>query len=139
MSETVENLFKDGLERYRNGEAISTLLPTFKEVCDRTPKSPVAWTCLAWLYLLENNPKKALEAAKKSVKLHGQDPQAQVNLALAKLDSGVKGVREHIEIAQQIMLVDQDSSKEVLESIEDGLTRKPDWKNLQRIKKWLTE
>jgi len=142
MTETINNvetLFKEALERYRNGEAVSTLIPVFKEICDRSSKSPVAWTCLAWLYLLENNPKKGLEAAKKSVKLHAQDAQAQVNLALAKLESGSKGVRNHIELAQQIMLVDKDSAKEVNESIEDGLTRKPDWKNLLRIKKWLND
>jgi predicted Zn-dependent protease len=139
MSETVETLFKEGLERYRNGENPSTLIPVFKEVCDQSPKSHVAWTCLAWLYLLDNNPQKGLEAAKKSVKLYGNDPQAQVNLALAMLDSGKKGVRDHIELAQQIMSVDKDSAKEVQDSIEDGLNRKPDWKNLIRIKQWLND
>jgi predicted Zn-dependent protease len=139
MSTTVETLFQEALERYRNGEAAATLIPVFKEICDRSAKSPVPWTCLAWLYLLEDNPKKALEAAKKSVKLHAQDAQAQVNLALALLDLGRTGVRTHIEIVQQIMLVDEDSKKEVLDSIEDGFKRKPDWKSLKRIQKYLTE
>ena len=139
MSNTVENLFKEGLERYQNGESANTLIPIFKEVCQLSPKSPVAWTCLAWLYLLNDKPKKGLEAAKKSVKLNPSDPQAQINLAIAMLDSGKKGVRDHIDLAKQILLVDKDSDKEVAESIEDGLKRKPDWKSLKSVKKWLEE
>ena len=35
MTETVEVLFDQGLERYNAGESIESLLPVFKEVCDR--------------------------------------------------------------------------------------------------------
>jgi hypothetical protein len=27
----------------------------------------------------------------------------------------------------------------VMDNIEDGLTRKPEWKDLERVKQWLTE
>jgi hypothetical protein len=37
------------------------------------------------------------------------------------------------------MDVSEELQAEVMQNIEDGLTRKPDWKSLQRVKKWLTE
>ena len=37
------------------------------------------------------------------------------------------------------MAFDNQIAKDVHENIEDGLVRKPDWKSLQRVKKWLTE
>ena len=54
------------------------------------------------------------------------------------LDAGKPGVREHIEIAGQVMTVADDLKKEVMDSIDDGLTRKPDWKSLARVKQWLS-
>ncbi|XQQ05527.1 MAG: tetratricopeptide repeat protein [Leptolyngbya sp. IPPAS B-1204] len=87
---TVEALFDQGLERYRAGEDPASLIPLFKEVCDRTPKSSSAWTCLAWLYLLDNKPSQAYKAAQKAVKLNPQDPQARINLAMAMLETAQK-------------------------------------------------
>ncbi len=134
---TVDALFDQGLERYQAGEAVATLIPTFKEVCDRSKNSSSAFTCLAWLYLLDNKPGLALSTAQKAVKLNPQDPQARLNLALAMLDSGKKGVREHVEIAQQIMMVSEELKEEVEVNLKDGETRKPDWKSLASIRKWL--
>ncbi|WP_421655466.1 tetratricopeptide repeat protein [Leptothermofonsia sp. ETS-13] len=139
MTQTVEALFDEGIERYKAGEAPETLIPLFKEVCDRSRKSSSAWTCLAWLYLLVGKPNQAYEAAHKAVKLNPQDPQARVNLVLAMLDTSKKGVREHVEVAQQLMMAIADLREEVQQNIEEGLTRKPDWKNLQRVKAWLFE
>jgi hypothetical protein len=93
-TQSADELFDEGLERYKAGESIATLIPTFKSVCDRTKKNSSAFTCLAWLYLLNDEPALALATAQKAVKLNPQDPQARVNLALAMLDSGKKGVRE---------------------------------------------
>ncbi|MCL6436248.1 MAG: tetratricopeptide repeat protein [Leptolyngbyaceae cyanobacterium HOT.MB2.61] len=139
MTQTVEALFDEGIERYKAGEAPETLIPLFKEVCDRSRKSSSAWTCLAWLYLLVGKPNQAYEAAHKAVKLNPQDPQARVNLVLAMLDTSKKGVREHVEVAQQLIMAIADLREEVQQNIEDGLTRKPDWKNLQRVRAWLFE
>ncbi len=139
MTQTVESLFDEGIERYKAGEAPADLIPVFKEVCDRAPKSSPAWTCLAWLYLLTDKPAKAYDAAQKAVKLNPQDPQARINLALAMLDADKKGVRQHIELVQQIILVAAELRQEVEQNIQDGLTRKPDWKSLQRINAWLFE
>lgn len=136
---TVEALFDQGLERYRAGESAAELLPLFKEVCDRTPKSSSAWTCLAWLYLLDNKPTQAVKAAQKAVKLNPQDPQARVNLAVAMLETAQKGVREHVEIAGQLVMAVPELRDEVKQNFEDGLSRKPDWKSLQRVKNWLFE
>ncbi|WP_017717680.1 tetratricopeptide repeat protein [Kamptonema formosum] len=139
MTQTPEDLFSTGIERYKAGEGPSTLIPVFKEICERAPKNSSAWTCLAWLYLLDSKPAPACKAAQKAVKWNGQDPQARVNLAVAMIDSGQKGVRQHIEIAQQILLVSPELREEVLENIKDGLTRKPDWQSLQRVQAWLLE
>ncbi|HEY9616401.1 MAG TPA: hypothetical protein V6C64_06155, partial [Microcoleaceae cyanobacterium] len=67
------------------------------------------------------------------------DPQARVNLAIAMLDTGKKGVRSHIEVAQQLIMAIAEYREEVQQNLEDGLTRKPDWKSLERVKAWLFE
>jgi predicted Zn-dependent protease len=139
MTNTVESLFDTGLERYKAGEAVGSLIPVFKEVCDRAPKTSAAWICLAWLYLLDNKPNLAYKAAQKAVKLNPQDPQARVNIALAMLETGQKGLREHIDIAQQLIYVNPEWRDEIKSSIEDGLTRKPDWQSLIKVKNWLLE
>ncbi len=139
MTQTIESLFDTGIERYKAGEDPAELIPVFKDVCDRAPKSSAAWTCLAWLYLLTDKGSKALEASQKAVKLNAQDPQARVNLAIAMLETGKKGVRQHIEIIQQILLISQELREEIEANIADGLERKPDWKSLLRVKAWLFE
>ena len=139
MTENTESLFEQGIERYKAGEPISELIPLFKEVCDRAPKSGAALTCLAWLYLLEEKPNSAYKAAQKAVKLNPQDPQARINLAIALLEAGKKGVRDHVEAASEVMMVSEELREEVRQNIEEGLSRKQDWKSLQRIQKWLFE
>ena len=139
MSESPETLFEQGLEKYQAGEKAENLISTFQDVCDRDPKNSAAWTCLAWLYMLLEQPQKALKAATRSVKLEPRDPQAQVNLALAMLDAGEKGVRKHIEIAQQAIDFDDRIRDTIKENVDEGLTRKPDWQSLQRVNKWLFE
>jgi predicted Zn-dependent protease len=138
MTQTVETLFDEGIERYKAGEDPAELIPVFKDLCDRAPKSSAAWACLAWLYLLTDKPSAGLKAAQKSVKLNPQDPQSRVNLAVAMLDAGKPGVREQVEIAEQVMTVADELRAEVMQSIDDGLARKPDWKSLARVKQWLT-
>ncbi len=137
-TKTVEDLFNDGIERYQAGEAADVLIPVFKEVCDRAPRNAPAWTCLAWLYLIEGKPSLAYKAAQKAVKLNPQDPQSRVNLAMAMLETGQKGVRAHIEIIQQLMMVPE-LSAEVEQSLADGLKRKPDWASLAKVKAWILE
>ncbi len=139
MTQTVESLFDTGLERYKAGEPVSELIPLFKELCDRAPKSSAAWTCLSWLYMLDEKPALACKAAQKAVKLNPQDPQARINLAMAMLETGQKGLRQHIDIAGQVILVSQELRDEVQKSIEDGLSRKPDWPSLTKVKAWLFE
>lgn len=139
MTDTVDSLFDTGLERYKAGEAATSLIPLFKEVCDRSPKSSPAWTCLAWLYLLDNKASLAYKAAQKAVKLNPQDPQARVNLAVAMLETGQKGLRQHVDFAQQLMFVNQEWHEEIKDSIEEGLSRKPDWQSLAKVKSWLFE
>jgi predicted Zn-dependent protease len=139
MTETVEALFDQGLERYNAGESAATLLSVFKDVCDRSPKSSSAWTCLSWLYLLDSKPSQAAKAAQKAIKLNPQDPQARVNMAIAMLETAQKGVRQHIEIAGQIITIAEDLKEEVEHNFEQGFNRRPDWKSLQQVKTWLFE
>lgn len=134
-----EEQFQAGLERYQAGESAADLLPLFKEVCDRAPKSAAAWTCLSWLYLLTGNSSQAARAGKKAVKLNPQDAQSRVNLAAALLEDKQKGVRDHVEVAEQIMFVDEESRAEVKENLQEGLERRPDSKGLKRLQAWLFE
>ena len=55
------------------------------------------------------------------------------------LETNRKGVRSHIELTQQIMMVSEELRDEVNSNIDDGLTRKPEWKSLLRVKAWLNE
>jgi predicted Zn-dependent protease len=137
MTQTVESLFDTGLERYKAGESVDELIPVFQEVCDRAPKSSSAWTCLAWLYLLNEKPNSAQKAAQKAVKLNPQDAQARINLALAMLEKGEKGLRQHIDFVQQLIFVNPEWRDDIKGSIEDGLSRKPDWQSLLKVKNWL--
>lgn len=139
MTQTVESLFESALERYQAGEEPANLIPVFKDLCDRAPKSSAAWACLAWLYLLTDKSTLAYKAAQKAVKLHPEDAQARVNLAVAMLESGQSGVREHIDQAMQLIMIDTEMRDEIQQSIADGLSRKPNWKSLERVKKWLFE
>ncbi|MEM1369981.1 MAG: hypothetical protein AAGG02_18650 [Cyanobacteria bacterium P01_H01_bin.15] len=131
--------FEQALERYTAGESAATLLPVFKELCQQFPKSGALWSCLAWLYLLEDQGDRAYKAATKSVKLEPQSPQHHVNLVLAMLVTGQKGVRKHIELAQRIMSMNPEVRSEVEENLADGLARKPDWPEINRVQAWLAE
>lgn len=135
---TVEELFDQGLERYSAGEAPQTLIPVFREVCDRAQRNSPALTCLAWLYLLEGKATLALKAAQKAIKLNPQDPQARINLVMAMLDTNQKGVRPHIEIIQQLLMVPE-LREEVEKSFADGLKRNPEWASLIKVKSWVLE
>lgn len=137
MTNTVESLFDTGLERYKAGEAASSLIPVFKELCDRAPRSSAAWTCLAWLYLLDDKASSAYKAAQKAVKLNPQDAQARVNLAVAMLETGQKGLRQHIDLVHQLIAVNPEWQDEIKNSIEDGFSRKSDWQSLAKVKSWL--
>jgi predicted Zn-dependent protease len=137
MVEPVASLYENGLERYKNGESAESLIPVFKEICDRSKKNATAWSSLAWLYLLVDKPQQALKAAQKGVKLDKNSPQGRINLAIALLETETKGVREQIEIVQRVMSFSSEIRQELAENIEDGLTRKPDWASLIRVKNWL--
>ena len=139
MQTTLESKFEAGIERYKAGESAANLLPTFKEICAQAPKNSAAQTCLAWLYLLADKPNAAYKAAQRAVKLAPQDPQARVNLSIAMLETGKSGVRDQIEqIAPFLSAVDE-LKAEIQENFEEGLRRKPDWKSLKRVQKWLFE
>jgi predicted Zn-dependent protease len=137
MTDLLKSLFDEALERYQQGESAEQLIPLFQDICEKGPKNSPAWTCLAWLYLLDNRPALALKAAQKAVKLNPTDAQSRVNLALALLETKGSGVREHIELADKLILVDEEVKKEIQTSIKDGFERKPDWASLQKIQNWL--
>jgi len=137
MTESVDALFDRALERYKAGEGPETLIPAFKEICDRSNKSSAAWTCLSWLYLLADKPNAAFKAAQKAVKINAQDPQARINLAIAILDSDRKGVRQHIDVARQVLLAVEELREAIKQNFEEGLRRRPDWESLLRVQNWV--
>nr|YP_002048948.1 hypothetical protein PCC_0296 [Paulinella chromatophora]ACB42738.1 hypothetical protein PCC_0296 [Paulinella chromatophora] len=137
MDCTGNNLFEHAIKRYQLGNSPSELLDDFIKITNQTPQHSAGWTCLAWLQLLENQREEALTSARTAVRLNPQDPQAHVNLCLALLENNAKGVREHIEIVKQIITIAPNLAKELKESLKDGLYRKPNWKSLKKVKKWL--
>jgi predicted Zn-dependent protease len=139
MTQKSESLFQDAIERYQAGESPKDLIPVFQNICDRSAKNSPAWTCLSWLYLLDDRPALAYKAAQKAVKFNPDDPQARVNLAIAMLETQQKGVREHVDRAMELMMIASELEVEVQRNFEEGLSRKPNWKSLQRVRTWLFE
>lgn len=137
MSQTIDELFEDGLNRYQAGESVDTLIPTFKDLCEQAPKNSAIHTCLSWLYLLADKPNAAYKAAQRAIKLTPQDPQAHINIAIAILDSNRKGVREHVELATQLVMSVEEIQEEIRQNFKEGLTRKPEWNSLKRVEKWI--
>ncbi len=137
MDQPEESLFEGALQRYQAGSPAVELIEDFQEIVSRTPNNAAAWTCLSWLQLLCDAPQEALRSARHAVKLNGQDPQSRINLSIALLETNSKGVRDHIDYVKRAMMVLPDLEKELKESLEDGLSRKPNWKTLIKIKNWL--
>jgi predicted Zn-dependent protease len=129
--------FEAALQRYHQGAAAADLVDEFAAIAAQNPRQSAVWTCLAWLQLLDNQPLEGLRSARLAVRLSPQDPQARINLALAMLETGAKGVREHIEVVQRVLAMAPEMAAEIQESIADGLQRKPGWPAMQKIKDWL--
>jgi tetratricopeptide (TPR) repeat protein len=137
MSESINELYDKGLEKYQAGEPIEELIDYFRDLRDRAPKNSAILCSLAWLYLLADKPNAALKVAQKSVKFDKQAPQARVNLAIALLEAGKSGVREHIDAAQEVIGMSSQLREEIIKNLDDGLAKKPDWEAVIRVKNWL--
>jgi predicted Zn-dependent protease len=138
MAETLNDTFDNAIKRYQDGESVDKLIPVFQDICTQAPKMNSAWTCLAWLYLLDKQPENAVKAAERSIKIDPYDAQARINLAMAMLEAKQKGVREHVEVAQQLIDGAAEIREQVSYSLADGLQRNPDWTSLKQIKSWIT-
>ena len=137
LDQSEESLFEEALKRYKAGSSQEDLLEDFYKITSTTPNNAAAWTCLSWLQLLCDMPQEALRSARYAVKLNGQDPQSRINLSIALLETNSKGVRDHIDYVKRAMLVLPEIEKELKESFDDGLLRKPNWKTLIKIRSWL--
>ena len=133
----IENEFNSALSRYRSGDDINKIAGEFRNIINKIPNHFAAWTCLAWLQLLQKNNEEALFSAKQAVRLNGQDPQARMNLALALLATNNKGVRDHIDLIKRLIIIAPELEEDLKQSVSDGLTRNSDWNELKKIKKWL--
>ena len=137
MESNEESLFDKAMSRYESGADALELIKDFEIITSTAPNQSSGWTCLAWLQLLCDQNDAALRSARRAVKLNRQDPQARINLCLALLETNSKGVREHIEFLQRVLIAVPDLEKELKMSIEDGLIRKPEWLALVKVKNWL--
>jgi predicted Zn-dependent protease len=137
QSTTYEELFNQALGRYQQGFPASELVPEFESLTQMAPRNSAAWTCLAWLQLLNDQPIVALRSAKQAVRLNPQDPQARINLSVAMLETGAKGVREHIDLVKRVKALAPELASELDDAITDGLNRRPGWTALQKVKDWL--
>jgi len=131
------SLFEQALQSYQEGAPLAEVIGSFLTITQQEPRLSAGWTCLAWLQLLDNQAQTALRSARMAVKLNPQDPQARINLSLAMLENNVKGVREHIELVQRVLMMAPELAEELDASIADGLARRPDWQALQKVKAWL--
>ena len=132
-----ESLFEQAMGRYQSGTEASELLDDFIAITNAAPRQSAGWTCLAWLQLLCDQGEEALRSARTAVKLNPQDPQARINLSLAMLETEAKGVRDHIQMVQQVLAMAPEVGDELKASIADGLARKPGWPALTKVKAWL--
>jgi len=137
MESTQESLFEQAMARYQNGAPAAELLDDFITITEAAPRQSAGWTCLAWLQLLCDEPEAALRSARTAVKLNPQDPQARINLSLAMLETKAKGVRDQIEMVQQVLAMAPDVGQELQASIADGFQRRPGWPALTKVKNWL--
>ena len=137
MESSQENLFDQAMSQYQAGADAEEVLPLFIRITESAPRQSAGWTCLAWLQLLCDQPEEALRSARFAVKLNPQDPQARINLSLALLETDSKGVRDHIQVVQQVLTMAPEVSDDLKGALEDGLQRRPGWKALQKVKTWL--
>ena len=137
MESSQENLFDQAMSRYQAGADAEEVLPLFIRITESAPRQSAGWTCLAWLQLLCDQPEEALRSARFAVKLNPQDPQARIYLSLALLETDSKGVRDHIQVVQQVLTMAPEVSDDLKGALEDGLQRRPGWKALQKVKTWL--
>ena len=137
MEKNDESLFDNAMARYQSGEEASKLIKDFEEITSISPNQSAGWTCLSWLQLLCNENQNALRSARVAVKLNPQDPQSRINLTIALLETNSKGVREHIEFVKRALLIVPELEKELKDSLNDGLNRKPNWNSLKKIRSWL--
>ena len=137
MDRNDESLFDNAMARYQSGEEASKLIKDFEEITSISPNQSAGWTCLSWLQLLCNENQNALRSARVAVKLNPQDPQSRINLTIALLETNSKGVREHIEFVKRALLIVPDLEKELKDSLNDGINRKPNWNSLKKIQSWL--
>lgn len=137
MESSQENLFDQAMARYQAGADAAEVLPAFLEITEAAPRQSAGWTCLAWLQLLCDQPEEAMRSARFAVKLNPQDPQARINLSLALLETDSKGVRDQIQMVQQVLTMAPQISDDLKGALEDGLVRRPGWKALEKVKSWL--
>jgi len=131
------SLFDQAIARYQQGAEPEDLIDDFLTITAQSPRQSAGWTCLAWLQLLLDQPRTALQSARNAVRLNPQDPQARINLSVAMLETGAKGVREHIEMVQRVVQIAPELAGELNDSIADGLRRRPGWQALEKVKAWL--
>jgi cytochrome c-type biogenesis protein CcmH/NrfG len=139
MSDAINEAFDAAIDRYTAGESAATLIPVFQDICKQSPRMGTAWTCLSWLYLLEKEGDKAVQAATQALRLDAYDPQARVNLAVALLETKQKGVRDQVEVAKKMVKQSPEAKEQVESSFADGLQRNPDWEMLKRVRDWIAE
>ena len=137
MESSQESLFEQAMARYQAGASAAEILPDFLRITEAAPRQSAGWTCLAWLQLLCDLPEDELRSARFAVKLNPQDPQARINLSLALLETESKGVREHVQVVQQVLTMAPQISDELRTALDDGLQRRPNWTSLEKVKTWL--
>ncbi len=131
--------FDAAIARYQQGAEPAELIDDFLAITAQNPRQSAGWTCLAWLQLLLDQPQAALQSARTAVRLSPQDPQARINLSVAMLETGAKGVREHVEVVKRVIVMAPELAQDLNDSMADGLARRPGWQALAKVQGWLRD
>lgn len=137
MTDPTSSRFDEAIARYQAGAPPEELIDDFLAITAQSPRLSAGWTCLAWLQLLLDQPRAALQSARMAVRLNPQDPQARLNLSVAMLETGQKGVREHIDLVRRVLVMAPELAAELNDSMADGLQRRPGWQALEKVRGWL--
>ena len=133
-----KDLFTIGNELYQQKAPLPEVIDVFLQAEEKYNKDSSVYTCLSWLYMLKDESgdfDKAISYAKTALRLDPGNIQAHVNLVLALLATGKKGVREQFE------KVISRSTKQDLEhavyNLKDALERKPEFQDAAKLLTWI--
>jgi tetratricopeptide (TPR) repeat protein len=131
-----QDFLQEGMAKYEAKAPYPEVIELFQKATEGDKQTKgTAFTCLSWLYALNNEPDKAAKSAKEALRLDRTNAQAHFNLVLAMLASGTKGVRDELQRAMAITT--HDALHEAEGNLQEALVRHPDFAPAKKLLGWL--